>query len=596
MGGGLAKASHRTSPGRKIAARGRPRGAPERRRAGRERDGILTAVSRRTPARRPHRIAPTLAVALLLALAGLGASVVGAATQEPVGPAPQDAPTGAPAAAAVAQVPPSVPPGPAPATPATPVVLGAPATTTGQGPLFALRPIVALLGGDLRDQNGSVSLTLAGTAVVAGPDNPVMLVGREIVQLSQAPQQGEPEVQGLLVPLDFLRGSYGALLDYELDWSPATGVLTARRRQPRSLPVAVDVVHLQGVTTVVLRFPARFDYQLEDRAEDVVVHPTRDRFEAPSPPPQVRDPLVRGVRIEPGEIWLDLAAGASAESYTLEKPFRLVFDVVRREEPEAGAPETQPFQPPEPQPGIHTIVIDPGHGGGETGAVGPGGELEKDLTLELARSLRTRLLQRLPVKVVLTRGDDSELPLDSRAAIANQNKADLFVSIHLNSSLGPGAHGAETYFLSMEASDERAADTAASENAVAGSQGGEDASLHDLRLILWDLAQSYHLAESQRLAALIQEELNSTLGLRDRGVKQAPFRVLMGAAMPAVLVELGFLSNPEEEARLEDPAYRSELVEALVRAISRYRSEVDQRAEHGGEPAVPGDPPAGTSP
>ncbi len=405
-------------------------------------------MSRRTPARRPRRFAPTPAAALLLALQVLAS----------------------PGAVGWAQ--PVAQPG---AAPAPPVVLGAPATTTDQGPLFALRPIVARLGGDLRDQDGSVSLTLAGTAVVAGPDNPVMIVGREIVHLSQAPQQGEPEVQGLLVPLDFLRQSYGALLDYQLDWSPGAEGLTARRRQPATLPVGVDVVHLQGVTTVVLRFPARFDYQLEDRAEDVVVRPTRDRFEPPAPPPQVSDPLVRGVRIEPDEIWLDLAAGASAESYTLEKPFRLVFDVVRREQPEAGGEEANPLEPPQPQPGIHTIVIDPGHGGDETGAVGPGGELEKDLTLELARSLRTRLAQRLPVKVVLTRDGDAELPLDTRAAIANQNKADLFVSIHLNSSLGAGAHGAETYFLSMEASDERAADTAASENSAEGAKGGRTA-------------------------------------------------------------------------------------------------------------------------
>jgi len=177
---------------------------------------------------------------------------------------------------------------------------------------------------------------------------------------------------------------------------------------------------------------------------------------------------------------------------------------------------------------------------------------------------------------VLTRDEDASLPLDTRSAIANQNKADLFVSIHLNSSLGSRARGAETFFLSMEASDARAAEVAAAENRAAAA-GGEDP-LYDLQLILWDLAQSYHLAASQRVAALIQEELNTTLGLRDRGVKQAPFRVLMGAAMPAVLVELGFLSNPEEEERLKDPAYRGELVEALVRAIGRYREEVDARA------------------
>ena len=472
--------------------------------------------------------------------------------------------------------------------------LGQPSVVNAQGPLFPLRRIVASLGGKLVELEESVTLELGGSEVIAGPGNPVMIVGREIVHLSQAPVQGEPLKEGLLVPLDFLRQSYGRFTDYEIQWSRQTRRLTAVRRQPRVLPVTVDVVHLQGVSTVVLQFPERLDYRLEERGEDVDVLPLRDRLEPAPGQTRVRDPLVRGVRVAPDRIALDLAAGTTAESYTLENPFRLVFDVVRGDEPStlseatagtgapgqleggtAGGPAGAVRTPERPTPrrGLHTVVIDPGHGGEESGAVGPSGLLEKDLTLEIARTLRDRLRQRLPVKVVLTRDDDSQLPLDTRSAIANQNKADLFISIHLNSYLGAEARGAETYFLSTEASDSRAAATAELENAV--GNGGDDEALYDLQLILWDLAQSYHLAASQRVANLIQEELNGALGLRDRGVKQAPFRVLMGAAMPAVLVELGFLSNPDEETKLKDPKYRAELVDALVRAIARFRSEVE---------------------
>jgi N-acetylmuramoyl-L-alanine amidase len=300
----------------------------------------------------------------------------------------------------------------------------------------------------------------------------------------------------------------------------------------------------------------------------------------------VADPLVEDVRVAEDRVRIELAPETRAESYELERPFRLVFDVVRAERSRSEAEEVPGIEPARPHEGLRTIVIDPGHGGGESGAVGPTGETEKDLTLELARVLRARLAERLPVRVVLTRDEDASLPLDTRSAIANQNKADLFISIHLNSSLGARARGAETYFLSMEASDARAAEVAAAENRGAAEL---DDPLHDLQLILWDLAQSHHLSASQRVAALIQEELNTTLGLRDRGVKQAPFRVLMGAAMPAVLVELGFLSNPEEEERLKDPAYRSELVEALVRAIGRYRSEVDERAARARAQGGPGE-------
>jgi N-acetylmuramoyl-L-alanine amidase len=251
----------------------------------------------------------------------------------------------------------------------------------------------------------------------------------------------------------------------------------------------------------------------------------------------------------------------------------------------------------ETAPGIHTIVIDPGHGGTETGAIGPSGVAEKELTLLLARELETRLASRLGVRVVLTRGEDATLPLDTRAAIANQNKADLFISIHLNSSLGSGARGAETYFLSTEASDAKAAKAAAAENApaaVAPPPGDTKEEVKDLELILWDLAQTRHLAESQRFATLIQTELNDALQLKDRGVKQAPFRVLNGAEMPAVLVELGFISNPEEEKKLQDATYRGELVDALIRAVQRYKEQVESRPAAAATP-VPGGSPAPSS-
>jgi N-acetylmuramoyl-L-alanine amidase len=261
---------------------------------------------------------------------------------------------------------------------------------------------------------------------------------------------------------------------------------------------------------------------------------------------------------------LTLAPDAVAEDYTLEKPFRLVFDVYRSD----GAPVAAIAPAERKQPrgeGVHTIVIDPGHGGSNIGAQGPTGTLEKDLTLQLANTLKSQLQRSLPVRVLLTRDEDAELPLGTRVAMANQQKADLFISLHLNSSPASDAHGTETYFLSLVASDEFAARTAEAENAAGDP-------LTDLQLILWDLAQSHHLAESQRLAGLIQEELNEELELVNRGVKQAPFRVLMGAAMPAVLVELGFLTNPREEERLLDPLYRTRLADALVDALSRYKA------------------------
>lgn len=486
--------------------------------------------------------------------------------------------------------------------------LPVPVIITPAGPMFALEPLAQALGGRLApgESGESFTLALADRNVVIGIGSSIVTVGDEIVSLSQPLTRGEAGVQ---VPLDFLGQTYGDLLGYAFDWRPEQQRLDVSRRSAREIPVALDVVHLEGTTTVVLQFPTQPRYQLDERPGRVEVQMLADRLAVPSPPRRVEDPLVRAVHITPGAVRLDLAPGTEVESYVLGEPFRLVFDVHRRA---AAAEPAVPQVAPRPlPPGIRTIVLDPGHGGRETGAVGPSGTLEKELTLQLAASLAARLQQRMPVRVVLTRAEDAALPLDTRTAIANQNKADLFVSVHLNSSLGTGAHGAETYFLSDQATDTGAAKAAQAENAAeapAGSEpgAGADPAMESLSMILWDLAQSRHLAESQRLANLIQGELNQTLQLKDRGVKQAPFRVLMGAAMPAVLVELGFISNPEEETKLLDPAYRADLVEALVRAIARYKDAVEGRPEMAQPVAPPAAangpgagaarPPAGTEP
>ena len=450
------------------------------------------------------------------------------------------------------------------------------ATLPGEaGPLVSLQDVVRRLGGTLTPQpRGSFQLEIAGERILFGPDNRTVARGTEIFELPEPPRVADGTVY---VPVAFLEATYGELTDAVLRWNRAERRLELERRRSRRLAVSTDVVHLQGITTVVFQLPAAPRYRVDSRPGSVVVEVTGDTLEGQSIA-RVDEPLVESIEVGERRIVLRLAPGAAADSYTLDSPFRLVFDV--HAAAAAGPGEAVPeLGDPEPPAGIRTIVLDPGHGGSETGAIGPSGVAEKELTLRLARSLKERLESGLGVRVVLTRDEDASLPLETRTAIANQNKADLFVSLHLNSALGAAARGAETYFLSATASDERAARSAAAENRPAEGAAAGDDPLYELQLMLWDLAQSHFLSQSQRLATLIQGELNSALELRDRGVKQAPFVVLMGAAMPAVLVELGFLSNPEEEQRLQDPAYRSELTAALARAIGRYKSEVERSEE-----------------
>jgi N-acetylmuramoyl-L-alanine amidase len=225
-------------------------------------------------------------------------------------------------------------------------------------------------------------------------------------------------------------------------------------------------------------------------------------------------------------------------------------------------------------PGIRTIVIDPGHGGKDVGAIGPGGTSEKDLTLAVCHKLASVLGAKTGARIVLTREDDSVVSLDQRTAIANQYKADLFLSVHMNAAVVKGARGSETYFLSADASDEIAKKAAESENASVSAAAAPSS---DLKLILWDLAQQSYLQESSRFATDIQEEMNAIAGIQNRGVKQAPFKVLVGATMPAALVEVAFISNPEEEAKLKDDAFVTTVVDAIARAVVKYKTDYETR-------------------
>ncbi len=456
---------------------------------------------------------------------------------------------------------------------AVPMVWG----ETPFGPLVALSPVVGRLGGrlDVGPLGQSWNVLLGDQGFLLSPDSPAATVGTEIVQLSQPTLERDGE---LLVPIDLLERIFGPTLGVRFRWDDAAHRLAAERPERRELPVETDLVHLQGISTLVFRFPERPRYLVRQEGATFEIVFTGDRIVPPAERPRAADPLVRAIDFAPGRIRIELQPGCAAETYTLAGPFRIVFDIYRLPSGEGPGATSDPLAARTARPpGVNLVVIDPGHGGSESGATGPAGTPEKELTLLISRSLAARLREQLRVQAVLTREDDIDLGLDERSALANQYRADLFVSIHLNSTVRGGARGAETYFLSLQASDQRAADAAAVENYVGESAALPGSDEFDLQLLLWDLAQSQHLASSQRLATMIQEELNQQLELRDRGVKQAPFRVLMGAAMPAVLVELGFISSREEEAQLRDPVYRAQLVEAVVRAIGRFKAALDGR-------------------
>jgi len=218
---------------------------------------------------------------------------------------------------------------------------------------------------------------------------------------------------------------------------------------------------------------------------------------------------------------------------------------------------------------IGRIVIDAGHGGHDTGTIGPTGLMEKDICLDVALRLGKIIHQRLPgAEVVFTRSDDTFIPLEERTRVANESKADLFISIHANSSHDHAARGIETYYLNLKGSPD-AMEVASRENATAQQ------SIHDLEDIVKKIARSEKIDESREFAADIQEslakriqKLNKTV--KDRGVRKAPFVVLVGADMPSILTEISFLSNPADERLLKNPEHRQRVAEGLYQGVANY--------------------------
>lgn len=341
--------------------------------------------------------------------------------------------------------------------------------------------------------------------------------------------------------------------------------------------VNVSVDSSADSTRLVLTHSRQVGYVIESTrskvrvryAEPVDVQPPNARFE---------DPILKRYRMRDDRT-LSLDTGSRYdryETFELRNPFRLVLDL--KAAPQRASGQERRRSRSEKKTTI--IVLDPGHGGVEHGAVGPTGLREKEVTLTLARRLK-RELERgsRSISVVLTRDEDRLVGLDERTAIANHNKADLFLSIHLNASPRVGATGAETYYLSTESTDDEARILAALENRAGSPEGtrpDQRVEQGSLDLVLWDLAQNQYLAESSALAESIQRHLNRLTGTRSRGVRQAPFRVLMGATMPAVLVEVGFISNAEEEELFRSSGYRARVVSAITAAVEEFLLDLER--------------------
>ncbi len=274
---------------------------------------------------------------------------------------------------------------------------------------------------------------------------------------------------------------------------------------------------------------------------------------------------------------LDIESIEDHKIFSLSDPFRIVIDVTgesrkRLPPPEKGKTPSLTLAQ-QLGLGVKKVVIDPGHGGKDPGAVGPSGVKEKDVVLGIALKLQEKIRARLNLDAILTRGSDRFLPLEERTALANTQKADLFVSIHTNAHKNRGVYGISTYILNV-ATDQEAARLAAFENAVSTKR------ISDLEKILNDLMLNSKINESSRLADAVQQGLITGLPrsyseIKDLGVKQAPFYVLIGAQMPSIMVETSFITNRSEEKRLGSAAYQDAVAEGILTGIQSYIRQIE---------------------
>ncbi|MBI5604716.1 MAG: N-acetylmuramoyl-L-alanine amidase [Deltaproteobacteria bacterium] len=296
----------------------------------------------------------------------------------------------------------------------------------------------------------------------------------------------------------------------------------------------------------------------------------------------IKDGLLKGARIGQYEastvrLVLDIESIKGYKIFTLENPFRLIVDVSGKEKiadrpTEPAGRERKLSLAQQLGLGVKRVIIDAGHGGKDKGATGKGGLYEKDLTLKIAKKFAQRIQQDLKLEALLTRETDHFVRLEDRTAIANTKHADLFVSIHVNASPNPLAEGIETYFLNL-ATDEESIRVAARENATSTKR------ISDMQKILKDLMLNTKIDESSRLAGHVQQTLIRSITekyppVKNLGVKQAPFYVLIGAQMPAILVEVSFISNDRERERLCQDEYLDRIVDGLLNGIDGYIKEI----------------------
>jgi N-acetylmuramoyl-L-alanine amidase len=466
--------------------------------------------------------------------------------------------------------------------------------------------LARLFGASVREDQVARGLvvTVQGKTITLSGAQGLASIGGRVASLSAPPARSGST---WFVPVDFIDRALALVHEPKLDVRTRSRlIIVGDVRVPR---VSVRIEPQPTQTRVIVDIAPPLAHSVVQEPGRLLVRVDADALDIELPTLPQND-LLRAVHLAPNAPALALELGPRFSTYRTSdnvidaNQVRLTIDLLSSETTITSTPPpaTSPFPAPTPQAPparpqlfsetapstLRTVVIDPGHGGIKDGAKGPAGSLEKHVTLAIAKQLKTALEAKLGVRALLTREDDRTMELDERAAFANNNKADLFLSLHTNASVASTVSGTSVFYLSLADYSEEARRVAIAENGQAlPTIAGAD---RQVELILWEMAQVRHIEQSAALAGIIERSLRERVKMNAHAIQQAPFVVLVGANMPAVLVELGFISNPAEEKLLNSAPFQQSVVSSLVESVTQFRGYLEGR--RAATPRTP--PPVGT--
>jgi N-acetylmuramoyl-L-alanine amidase len=412
-------------------------------------------------------------------------------------------------------------------------------------------------------------------------DQPLASVAGRLVSLPSAPTRSG---RRWLVPVEFTNRAIGLVYDSRVDLrKPSRLVVVGDLRVPR-VTIRIDG---GDPTRIVIETVPRSTSAISQEANALVVKFDADALD-PVVPPLQPQALVRAIRlVEPATVAIDLGPrfmAFRAVTEPLDNSMRLTIDLL------SAAREAQPPPPqttqavPAPEapdisalnqpPSLRTVALDPGHGGEDEGVRGLNGTKEKDLALAVARKVKATIESRLGIRVLLTRDDDRNVSLNARAAMANNNKADLFISLHANASFSPTVTGASVLYAAFDRETEQSAHASLGSVKLPTFGGGQ----RDIDLVLWDLAQIRHIDRSAELSKLLEAEFKPRIPLSTYATERLPLSVLESANMPAVLIEMGYLSNADQEKRMAGNEFQNSVAQAVYDAVVKFRDMVQAGA------------------